>query len=216
MTQIIHIRNNCNEFISIDFLQIVFKSFDTLIAERLNDTWVIVSDTTPHVTPNDNNICNVITDGRHDVVTVSCDYKNRNPPLRGQYVTVRRKDDANERNFLNLCEVEVLSCRPGFWGKDSANEDCSQSCGHCVEQTCRVLDGYCYTGCQGETVTKIVTVVDSLDAHLLFLVSLIKRTISFLINASCKMSTKLIIVASLESAHSLIWGSYEIWGQGGG
>ena len=150
MTQIIHIRdNNCNEFISIDFLHIDFKSFDTLIAEWLNDTWVTVSDKTPHVTPNDDNICNVITDGRYDVVTVTCDYKNRNPPLRGRYVTIRRKDDANERNFLNFCEVEVLSCRPGFWGKDSANEDCSQSCGHCVEQTCRVLDGYCYTVCQG-------------------------------------------------------------------
>ena len=26
--------------------------------------------------------------------------------------------------------------------------DCSRSCGHCIEETCRVSDGYCYTRCQ--------------------------------------------------------------------
>ena len=102
-----------------------------------------------NVTPNDDNICNEIMDGVQDVVTVTCNYNNSNSLLRGRYVTIRRKDDAsNRRELLNFCEVEVLSCRPGFWGKDLANGDCSQSCVRCVEGSCRVLDGYCFTGCQ--------------------------------------------------------------------
>ena len=67
------------------------------------------------VTLSDNNICNEIIDGEQDVVNVTCNYKNKNPPLRGRYVMIRRKDNAYDRNFLNFCEVEVLSCPPGRW-----------------------------------------------------------------------------------------------------
>ena len=124
-----------------------FYSFDILIADRLSENWVIVSDE-KDATLNDNNICNEIVHGEQDLVTVNCNYRGRNPPLRGRYLTIRRKDDANDRPRLNFCEVEVLSCRPGFWGKGLDNGDCSQSCGRCVEQTCRVADGHCYSGCQ--------------------------------------------------------------------
>ena len=104
--------------------------------------------------PNDNNVCNEIINGRLYFVTVICDYKNRNPPLRGRYVTIRRKDNAQDRQLLNFCEVEVLSCLPGRWGYNPLNPapDCSQLCAGCnnTMETCRVSDGYCYTGCKDE------------------------------------------------------------------
>ena len=49
---------------------------------------------------------------------------------------------------MNFCEVEVMSCLPGYWGKDLDNRDCSQSCARCIQRTCRVSDGHCYSGCQ--------------------------------------------------------------------
>ena len=101
------------------------------------------------VTPNDDNICYEVKDGVQDVVTVTCDYTDRDSALRGRYVTIRRKENASSRHLMNFCEVEVLSCLPGFWGNDLDNDtDCSQSCGRCIEETCRVWDGYCYTECQ--------------------------------------------------------------------
>ena len=104
------------------------------------------------VTLNDDNICNEIIHGARDVVPITCDYKNRNPPLRGQHVTIRRKENAQYKYLLKLCEVEVLSCPPGRWGYSSSNpgDDCSQVCDTCrdVPETCRVSDGYCFTGCQ--------------------------------------------------------------------
>ena len=102
--------------------------------------------------PNDDNICNEIIDALEDVVTVTCNYINRNPPLRGRYVTIRRKDYAYERHLLKLCEVEVLSCHPGRWGYNlnPSGPDCSNACDRCqdVNETCRVLYGHCFTGCK--------------------------------------------------------------------
>ena len=147
MSQLIHVRHNCNEFVLVYYLHINFNSFDAFIIERLSDTWVTVSDE-EDASLNDDIICNEIINGKQTVVTVTCGYKNRNPPLRGRYVMIKRKDNAYQQYLLNFCEVEVLSCHPGFWGKDLANGDCSQSCGRCIEGSCRVLDGYCYTGCQ--------------------------------------------------------------------
>ena len=71
----------------------------------------------------------------------------------------KRKYDAYERHLMNteypyethsmsFCEVEVLSCPLGFWGKDLTNGVCSQSCDRCIKGTCRVSDGHCYTRCQ--------------------------------------------------------------------
>ena len=99
--------------------------------------------------PNDDNICNDIINGRQDVVTVTCNYNNINPPLRGRYVMIRRKENTFQKHFLNFCEVEVLSCPPGRWGYNS-EDDCSRVCDRCrdVNETCRVSDGYCFTGCQ--------------------------------------------------------------------
>ena len=103
-------------------------------------------------TPNDDNICNEIIDGVQEVVLVTCDYGSRNPPLRGQHVTIRRKENANYKYLLKLCEVEVLSCHPGRWGYNlgASGPDCSNACDRCqdVNETCRVSDGYCFTGCQ--------------------------------------------------------------------
>ena len=123
-----------------------------LITERLSGTWVTVSDEEDAM-PNDNNICNEIREWNQHVVTVICNYQSRNAPIRGQYVTIRRKDDAIDRQYMNFCEVEVLSCPPGRWGYNHLNyaEGCSESCSGCNNtlETCRVLDGYCFTGCKG-------------------------------------------------------------------
>ena len=104
------------------------------------------------VMPNDDNICNEIINGQQDVVTVTCDYKNRNPPIRGHFVTIRRKDNTFERQYMNFCEVEVRSCPPGRWGYNLPNlaPDCSQSCDRCnnTVETCRVSDGYCFIACK--------------------------------------------------------------------
>ena len=128
---------------------ILFVHYHTIysISERLSNTWVIVSNA-EYVAPNEDNICNEIIDGAQDVVTVTCNYRNKISHLRGRYVTIRRQDNAGAHHLLNFCEVEVLSCHPGSWGIDPINRDCSQSCGRCVEETCGVSDGHCYTGCQ--------------------------------------------------------------------
>ena len=85
------------------------------------------------------------------MVSVTCNYKSRDPPLRGRYVTIRRKDYAINNDLMNFCEMAVLSCPPGRWSYNLLNftEDCSQSCDGCnnTEETCRVSDGYCYSGC---------------------------------------------------------------------
>ena len=136
--------NLINKFFCILFIILLLFKFK----DRLNDTWVIVSDE-EDLTPTNDVICNEIIDGEQDVVNVTCDYKNTTPPLRGCYVTIKRKDEASPRYWLNFCEVEVLSCHQGFWGKDIDNyTDCSQPCGHCIESTCRVSDGQWYSGCQ--------------------------------------------------------------------
>ena len=147
----IHVRHSCNEFVSIDYLHINCNSFDTFIIERLSDTWVIVSGE-ENATLDSENICNEIMNGQEYVVTISCDYNNKSPPLRGRYVTIRRKDNPINRYIMNFCEVEVMSCPPGSWGYNSGNpaDDCSRVCETCrdVPKTCRVSDGYCFTGCQ--------------------------------------------------------------------
>ena len=121
-------------------------------SERLSRTWVTVSDTEDVDVDVDDNICNEILDGVQNVVTVTCDYNNRNLPLRGRYVTIRRKDDAFERFLLNFCEVEVFSCRPGHWGYNLLDfaHGCSNFCNRCKNnpETCRVSDGYCFSGCE--------------------------------------------------------------------
>ena len=127
------------------------------------------------VTPNSDTICNEVIDGERDVLTVTCGYRNRNVPSRGRYVTIRRKTTVFEKHVMNFCEVEVLSWRLGFCGKDLDNDrDCSRSCGRCVEETCRVSDGFCYTGCQdGFWETSVMnnvtarTVATALDVLLL-------------------------------------------------
>ena len=103
------------------------------------------------ITPKDDNICNGIVDGDKDIVTVTCGYNDSTPPLRGRYVTIRRKDNANVQHLMNFCEVEVLSCLPGTWGYNSgSSQDCSNFCDTCgnTSETCGVSDGYCYTGCK--------------------------------------------------------------------
>ena len=83
----------------------------------------------------------------YDIVTVTCNYRG-NLPIRGRYVTLGNYGHIYPYIPLNLCEVDVMSCPPGTWGKDLESGDCSQPCGHCIEETCRVSDGHCYWGCQ--------------------------------------------------------------------
>ena len=126
-----------------------FNSFDILIVEYLIITWVTVSDE-EDVIVNDTNICNEIYIGGERGEDVSCNYRGRNPPPRGRYVTIRQKYGVRGYHYIvTFCEVEVLSCHRGFWGKDLDNyTDCSRPCGRCIETICRVSDGHCYTGCQ--------------------------------------------------------------------
>ena len=103
------------------------------------------------VTPNNSNVYNEIVDGDQNVVTATCDYESSTPPLRGRYVTIRRKNNSNVEHLMNFCEVEVLSCPPGLWGYNSrSSQDCSNFCDRCKNssETCRVSDGYCFTGCE--------------------------------------------------------------------
>ena len=86
-------------------------------------------------------------------MTVKCNYKNRNLPLRGHYMVIRWKDDSFRRNELEFCEVEVMSCPPGRWGYNvNSLGDCVYDCGRCrnVSESCRVSDGHCFTGCKDE------------------------------------------------------------------
>ena len=103
-------------------------------------------------TPNDNNIFNEIINGLPSVVTVTCNYRGRNPPLRGRYVTIRRNDESFDEHLLNFCEVKVMSCPPGRRGYSfgSSGDHCSHVCDTCrnKSETCRVSDGHCFTGCQ--------------------------------------------------------------------
>ena len=125
--------------------------------------------------PNSDNICNEINNGQSGVITVTCNYNNRNSPLRGRYVTVRRKDIAYERHLLNFCEVQVLSCHPGRWGYNlgSSAYDCSNACDRCrnISETCRVSDGHCYTGCRdgywGEYCDKYCDCADDVPCRML-------------------------------------------------
>ena len=118
------------------------------LTDRLDNTLIIVIDEVDTIL-NNSNTCNKIRDGNKDVVSVKCDYKGRIPPLlRGRYVMIRSTYLRYPWFILNFCEVEVLSCPPGRWGYNTSfAEDCSRTCGECVE-TCRVSDGYCYSGCR--------------------------------------------------------------------
>ena len=62
---------------------------------------------------------------------------------------LQRQDGAFEDQYLHLCEVEIFSCAAGYWGFGNSNDgmdDCSLQC-HCKgDTTCRLKDGYCYTG----------------------------------------------------------------------
>ena len=114
------------------------------ISERLSETWITVSD------GENATICNEIINGKQDVVMVTCNYNNTKPPIRGRFVTIQKKTNANSKHLLNFCEVEVLSCPPRRWGYNLADiEDCSQVCDRCHDsvENCRVSDGYCFSGC---------------------------------------------------------------------
>ena len=101
-------------------------------------------------TPNTGNICNWIQDWAEDVANVTCNYGDIDPPRRGRYIMIRKKEAPENGIYLNMCEVEVMSCRPGYWGYNQIQaEDCSLICSKCrLTETCRVSDGYSHTGCK--------------------------------------------------------------------
>ena len=122
------------------------------LADLMSYTWVIVSDE-EDATPNENNICNEIMYPLYGLVlTVKCNYKYINAPRRGRYVTIMR-NDLFPTFYLIFCEVEVMSCPPGRWGYTvNSLGDCVYACDRCrnESETCRVADGYCFTGCKDE------------------------------------------------------------------
>ena len=93
---------------------------------------------------NDQNICIDIREQYAETWRFPCN----NPPVRGRYVTI------NLRSYrfrdIRLCELKVLSCPAGSWGYNITDMlDCSQTCDGCRgEETCRVEDGNCYSGCK--------------------------------------------------------------------
>ena len=104
----------------------------------------------PFPVPTDDNICYEMS-AQNFIVNKTCNYNDVGPPRQGRYVTIRRKDTAFLSRDLILCEVEVLSCRPGYWGyKLNGEPDCSLTCSGCSDssETCRVSDGRCHYGCK--------------------------------------------------------------------
>ena len=129
----------------------VISEIHISVLERLSEILVLVSDT-EKPSPSDTTICAENKHGQGVDICLGCNYGTRDPPkVRGRYVTIQRKANASKSHLLNFCEVEVLSCHPGWWGIElpKGTEDCSQACSNCNEvETCGVSDGYCYTGCK--------------------------------------------------------------------
>ena len=95
---------------------------------RLSETLVMVSENEKPDPSSSDTICNEIVNGELSLVTVQCNYNNRDPPnRRGKYVTIQRKSNAAiAKHLLNFCEVEIFSCPPGWWGRNlSGTPDCS-------------------------------------------------------------------------------------------
>ncbi len=123
-----------------------------LIPERLDDSWVIVTNEESHYVFHDNDICGEIDNGWNaKSVYVSClSYTpNNDNPKRGRYVRIQRKSAATyQKHRLSFCEVEVMSCKSGKWGHNIQGiDDCSLTCGYCQDVKCRVADGYCFDRC---------------------------------------------------------------------
>ena len=127
-----------------------FIKFPGSISDRLDNTWIYVSNEEWPTTDDSNSICSKIIDGQFAIVSKECDYGNQPPPRRGRYVMLKREAGAPEDRVLHLCEVEIFSCTIGHWGIGDLNslDDCSMQC-HCKgNNTCRVRDGYCYSECE--------------------------------------------------------------------
>ncbi len=86
------------------------------LAERLNDTWVFVSNEKNPDAAVENTVCNDISFGPEapHKITVTCNYRNIAPPRRGRYVVIRRlRGLGPESHLLNFCEVQVMGCLEG-------------------------------------------------------------------------------------------------------
>ena len=141
-----------NRFVTISN----FIKFPQSILGRLDNTWIFVSNEEwpTHDSNNSNNICTKVINGQFAIVTQECNYGNNAPPRRGRYVMLQRENGAHEDQYMHLCEIEIYSCASDYWGigdTDANTDDCSKQCNlHCKGGTnCRVKDGYCYDGCEG-------------------------------------------------------------------
>ena len=116
----------------------------------MDNTWIFVSnDEWP--TRDSNNICNIVINGQFAIVTQECTYGNNPPPRRGRYVMLQRENGAHQDQYMHLCEIEIFSCAIDYWGisdSDAKTDDCSKQCNCKGDATCRVNDGYCYSGCE--------------------------------------------------------------------
>ena len=124
--------------------------FSEPILDRLDNTWIYVSNDEWPTTDDSNSICSKIIDGQFAIVTKECDCGNQPAPRRGGYVMLQREAGASKDQYLHLCEVEIFNCAIGYWGIVDSNSmnDCSMQC-HCKDNnTCRVKDGYCYSDCE--------------------------------------------------------------------
>ena len=64
---------------------------------------------------------------------------------------LQRENGAHEDQYMHLCEIEIFSCAPDYWGigdSDANSDDCSKQCNCKGGTNCRVKDGYCYSGCE--------------------------------------------------------------------
>lgn len=71
------------------------------------------------------------------IIDVTCDKK-----LRGDSVTIKHNVYNVYERELHICEVEVLQCLPGFYGKR-----CNNACRECKNSSCDQVTGECLLGC---------------------------------------------------------------------
>ncbi|OWF42106.1 Receptor-type tyrosine-protein phosphatase mu [Mizuhopecten yessoensis] len=60
----------------------------------------------------------------------------------GRYVIIYNTRQPSKDARLEICEVKVIGCFAGYYGKN-----CSSPCGHCIDGQCMPNNGSCMLGC---------------------------------------------------------------------
>nr|AJA37848.1 fucolectin-related molecule [Littorina littorea] len=90
----------------------------------------------------DDNLCKTISyaDATDEKMSVICS----NPTPRGRFLNITRRGNLYDP-YINLCEVQVWVCKPGYYGFGCTSK-CSEGCSG--EMTdCDIDNGFCTNGC---------------------------------------------------------------------